>query len=85
MQADPGPAQEQRTPGSPGEDGCRRSEGSVERHHQSLSASPPAGKMHVPPQCSQAAGAGTGNFRHEKQIPSTPENPTWGFKLLFAL
>lgn len=36
-QADPGPAQEQRTLGSPGEDGYRSREGSAERHHQSLS------------------------------------------------
>lgn len=37
-QADPGPAQEQRTRGFPGEGGCRRREGSAERRHQSLSA-----------------------------------------------
>lgn len=53
--ADPGPAQEQRTPDCPAEGGCGRREDSAERHHQSLSASPPAEKMHVPQQCSQAA------------------------------
>lgn len=54
--ADPGPAQGRRTRGSPAEDGCRRSEGSAKQRHQSPSAWSQAGRTHVPPRCSQAAG-----------------------------
>lgn len=60
-QADPGPAQEQRTLGSPREDGYRSREGSAERRRQSLSASLSAGMMRVPPECSQAAREGKVN------------------------
>lgn len=68
--ADPGSVQEQRTRGSPREDGCRRREGSAEWHHQSLRVWSPAAKTHVPPQCSLAATEQ--GLDPEKRYTSTP-------------
>lgn len=61
--ADQGPAQEQRTLGSPGEDGCKWRWSSAEWHHQSLSAWSLAVNIHAPPQYSQAVGIEVQNFR----------------------
>lgn len=64
-QADPGPTQEQRTLGFPGEDGHRSREGSAERRHQSLSAWLLAEMMHAPPECSRAAQARKENNKQQ--------------------